>query len=290
MNIAMKRAVRPICLLWLAGCLGDPGAHVDRAQELAFQRQAAKALKEYEEALSLLAKKDPQKVRALLVPSLKGAGDLCYLELKQYPKAVDYYRALVQHFPDATESLDARVNLSEIFRSAGDRRSAVAELSAIVQDFPNGPEVDRYQYQAAKEYFELRDYDQVMLEAQILEKRFPSSSYLPAVQMLAAAALALQGQREKAIEAYERVAQRWPESDLAPRARFEAAKVWVDLGREDRALDMLVEVLKTHPDPKGVQAEIARLRKRLGLRRLTPEKTDRATVWPEFFGRLGRHP
>jgi tetratricopeptide (TPR) repeat protein len=142
----MKHAAASLSgLLLLSACIGDPSTHVERARELAFQREPTEALQEYEEALSLLAKKDPQKVRSLLIPSLKGAGDLCYLELKQYQKAVDYYHALVQHFPDAIETLDAHVNLADLFRTAGDKRAAVAELSALVQAFPNGPDVDRFQ-------------------------------------------------------------------------------------------------------------------------------------------------
>jgi len=91
----------------LAGCLGDPAAHLERARQLSFQRQPAEALAQYEESLSLLSKKDPQRVRELLVPALKGAGDLCYLELRKFPKAVEYYRQLANHFPGTAPTATA---------------------------------------------------------------------------------------------------------------------------------------------------------------------------------------
>ena len=278
-----------LALALLSACLGDPRGHLDRARELAFQRQPAEALREYEEVLSLVAKKDPQRVRALLVPALKGAGDLCYLELKQPQRAVEFYKSLNHHFPDAKEALEAHANLADLFRSLGDRRAAVAELTAIVQGFQDGPDLDLYQYQATKDYFDLKDYDQVQLEARFLQSRWPKSEYAVEAQMLVAAALSLQGQKEKSIEAYEQIGRGWPQSDLAPRARFEEAKVWSELGMEERAVEVLVEALKTHPDPRGVKAEIARLRKRLATRRVRGA-TDRAVVWPEFYGGVPPEP
>ncbi len=264
--------------LLLSACLGDPAAHLDKARDLAFQRRPAEALAEYEEVLSLLAKKDPHKVRAQMVPALKGAGDLCYLEMRQLPRAVEFYRALANRYPEAPETLDARASLAEILRGTGDRRGAVAELSALVQAFPQGAEVDRYQYLAAKDYFELGDYDQAILESRVLLTRYPDSPYADDAQMLIGASLGMQSQREKAIQAYEEVARRWPASDMAPRARYEQAKILEEMGQEEKAVDVLVEALKTHPDPKGVQMEIARLKKRLALHRL-PDKIDPAQIW-----------
>ena len=218
MTLARQLATALSSALLLASCLGDPAAHLEQARALTFQRQPEEALRQYEEVLSLLSKKDPRKVRELLVPALKGAGDLCFLELKKYPKAIEHYRSLANHFPDAQETLEARSALSDIYRALGDRRAAVAELTALVQAFPKGPDVDRYHYQAIKDYFELAEYDQVQVEARVLQERYPQSPYAAESQMLVAESLVLQGKRPSAVEAYQRVARRWPGSELVPRA------------------------------------------------------------------------
>lgn len=271
--------------LTLAGCVGDPAAHLERARELSFQRQPEKALLQYEEVLSLLAKKDPQKVRAFLLPALKGAGDVCFLELKRFPRAIEHYRSLVNHFPDADEALEARATLSEIYRALGERRAAVAELTALVQSFPKGPDADRYQYQAISGYFELGDFDQVLLEARVLQTRYPESRWAIEAQLLAAEALAAQGQKKRSIEAYDQLLRRWPDDALAPVARVEQARVYSELGEDAKAVEVLVEALKAHPNPMGIQAEIARLRRRMGVRRM-PDKFDHSAAWPEFHGLL----
>lgn len=273
-------AIAALAAACLTACLGDPKAHLEKARDLSFQRQPSDALREYEEVLSLLGNKDPRRVRSILIPALKGAGDLCYLEVKNYPKAVEYYRALASKYPSAPETLDARANLSDIYRLLGDRRSAVAELAAIVQGFPDSPEIDHYQYLTAKDYFDLGDYDQAIMEARLLQDRYPKSQHLGDAQMLIGAALLLQGQREKAVETYQRVAKRWPGTEMVARAQVEQAKVLVDMEQEDRAIELLVKALETHPDPKGVQMEIARLRKRIASRRVPDGKRE---SFPEWF-------
>ena len=137
-----------------AGCLSNPAAHLERARELTFEHKPKEAIAEYDEALSILAKKDGEAVKAQRIQALKAAGDLCYLELKKYEKAAEYYRALADRYPEAEETLEARASLADIFRTRfRDRRAAVAELAAIVQTFPRSPEVDRFQYLAARDYF-----------------------------------------------------------------------------------------------------------------------------------------
>jgi TolA-binding protein len=286
----MRRQTPPLLVLLLAlsACPADPARHLEKARELSFQRQPEEALREYEEVLSLLAKKDGSKARALLVPALKGAGDLCYLELKKVQRAVELYQTLVRRFPDVPEALDARANLADILRSAGDRRGAVAELSSIVQSFPDAPEVDRYLYAAAKDYFDLGDYNQAIVEARALQRRYPESIHVADSQMLIATALSLQGDPEKAIEAYSELIDRWPDSELASRARFEQAKVLAELEREQEAVEVLVEALRTHPSPKTIQLEIARMRKRLAVRRL-PEKPAQSAFWPAQRLNAGGH-
>lgn len=269
--------------LLCAGCVGDPSAHLERARQYAFQRQPADALLQYEEVLSLLSKKDPRKVAALLVPALKGAGDLCYLELRMYPRAIEYYRQLANHFPDAPETLEARAALSDLYRTHGDRRAAVAELTALIQSFPDGPDVDRFRYMAVQDYFELADYDQVLIEARSLQEHFPRSPYAVQAQLMVAESLALQGQRPRSIQAYDALLERWPDDPLAPQARVEQAKVLYEDGRTERAVEVLVEALKTHPNPKAVQLEIARLRKKLAQSR-KPDQFHHADAWPEFHG------
>lgn len=277
------RAVLVASCALLASCVGDPSAHLERARELTFRRQPAEALTQYEEALSLLAKKDPQRVRAILAPALKGAGDLCYLELRRYPRAIEYYRLLANHFPDAQETFQARAALADIYRMHGERRAAVAELTALVQSFPDAPEVDRLHYQAIKDYFELADYDQVVVETRSLLERYPDSPYGVEAQLMVAEALTLQGQRPRAIEAFEALLRRWPDHALTAQARVEQARVLAESGQDERAVQVLVEALRTHPNPKAVQAEIARMRKKLALRRV-PDKIDHASAWPEFHG------
>ena len=119
-----------------------------------------------------------------------------------------------------------------------------------------------------------------MVETQLLQDRYPNSPYADDSQMLIAAAYAFQGQREKAVEAYELLVKRWPDGDLAPRALVEEAKLFSDAGEHEKAIEVLVRALKAHPDPKTLQSEIARLRKKLAQLR-GPSHIPGAAIWTE---------
>ncbi len=291
---ASRSAARPslallaCAALWLTGCPADPAEHFENAQQLTYQRLHKDALAEYVEVLSLVAKKDSDRARELRVKSLKAAGDICYLELRDPSRAVEYYRSLVSRYPEDPRSLEARANLAEIYRSLGDLRASVAELAAIVQAFPNHEETHRYQYLAAKDYFELRDWDQVVVEVNVLAERFPDSEYLDDAQLLVASSWVLQGDRQKALAAYDRFLERWPEGELAPRAMFEQARLYAENEQLEKSVDLLMRALQTHPTPKLVQAEIARIRRRIATLRIPP-KVDPSKVWDHGARRASSH-
>ncbi len=283
---ARWRAVLICCGLTLAvgtGCLRDPRSHLDHARRLAYEKRYTAALAEYEEVLSIAAKKQPTQVRSLLLPALLGAGDLCHLELGETTKAIDYYRELLALFPDSNEALPARSSLANIYRSLGEKRSAVAQLVALVQSFPSDKEADSFQYQIAKDYFDLRDYDQAIIEAKMLQERYRQSVFADDSQMLIASALLQLGRNEQAAEAFAAVARGWPESEAVPSALCEEARIIAELGQEERAVTILIEALATHPNPQSVQGQISRLRQRIALRR-TAKLASSAAAFPEWHG------
>jgi TolA-binding protein len=268
----------------LSSCVESPAVHLEKAQALTYQRKPTEALRAYDEVLSLLARKEGGRAVEQRVTALLAAGDLCYLELKQYARAAEYYRSLVDRHPQAPEALKAREHRSEIFRTHfHDRRAAVAELSAIVQTFPKHPGVDRFQYRAAKDYFDLGDFNQAIVESRVLHGRYPNSPFGDDAHLLIAESFAFLGQREKALEGHAALARGWPSSDLLARSNFEAAKLHSEAGAYEPAIEALVESLKTHPDPKAVQHEIGRLRKRLASLR-APEKVGWEAIWAEHPG------
>lgn len=263
----------------LFGCQQSAARLVDEAKNYDFAKQPEKALAAYQRALLALGRDESDSARSLRARCYRGAGDICYLDLHDYLRAVEFYRKLTEAYPEAPEVFQARANLYDILRShGGDRRTALAELASLVQSFPNHPDVDRYQFLAAEDYFDLADYQQARIEAKALLDRFPESAFGPEAQNLVASAFAFENRRTDAVNAYLALIARWPNHPLVPRARLEIGKLYADGGDLDRAQEIMLLALKDHPDPRAVQSELARLRRRIARTR-PADATDHDAVW-----------
>ncbi len=261
------------------GCRSSAARLVQEAQNLAFAQQPVAAVTAYEKAIFALGRDESDSARALRAKALRGAGDLCYLELHQYVRAVEFYRKLAEAYPEALETFEARSNLYEILRThLRDRRAALAELASLVQSFPRHPQVDRYQYQAAKEYFDLGDAQQARIEARALLEHYPESAFAPEAQYLIGSAYSFENRRNDSINAYLALAARWPTHPNVPRARLAIGKMYAEGGDFDRAQEIMLLALRDHPDPRAVQTELSRLRRRIALTR-PADIHDHDAVW-----------
>lgn len=256
------RACALLALL-LAGCRDDATAHLARAKDHAFEKNAQGALGEYAAANQLLERDRSAEALVLRARALKGAGDIYYLQLRDIPRAVEVYRLLVQQCPEAPESLEARIILADVLRQHfRDLRGAITELTAALERNP--PQSAELKYKVAKLYFELGDYRQVELEVSELVTRYETSPYVDDAAFLRGQAIAMiDGRRADAAKAFEDLVRRHGASELAPYALYELGKLEHESGRNARAIELWVQALGAHPDPSLVQSAIARARRQI---------------------------
>jgi tetratricopeptide (TPR) repeat protein len=195
--------------------------------------------------------------------------------------AVDAYRRLIEGYPDAPETFQARVHLAEMLRDRmGDLPGAIAQFKALAIAYPGRSGADDFQYQAVEGYFVLRDYAQARTEARALLDRFPDSPRAPQARFLQASSYEMEGRRAEAAAAFQELIDRAPASEAAPRARLALARLLEQGGDNVQALALLIASLKDDPEPKVLQAEIARLQNKMAA--------DRALSHTDPFG--GDHP
>lgn len=236
---------------------------LERARDAVYAHHPNEALKFYHSALEQLEKDESAEAQVYRARALRGAGDIYYLELKDYRRAVEAYRELVQLCPEAPETLGARVYLAELLRlQFHDMRGAIAALNdALARNPPQSAELA---YQVAKLYFEIGDYAQCELEAQKVTQKYETSAFVDDALMLKAQAIAMmEGRRADALRAFQEVVDRFPDSELQPHALFEVGKLKADSGDTEGAIETWVQCLKRHPEPQVVQTVIARVRKQM---------------------------
>lgn len=266
----MKRLLAVIALAALGACRKDDApAHLERARTALFEQKPEVALSEYKLALDRLERDKSPEVLVYRARALRGAADTYYLQLRDYPHALQVYRELIAVCPEAPETLEGRVHLAALLRNEfRDLRGAIAELTAALARNP--PQSAELAYQVAEMYFELQDYEQCEIEARGVAQKFETSAFVDDAMFLRAQALSMMdGRKLDAQRALMDLIDRFPESELKPHALFELGRLKADAGEPERAIELWVEALKRHPDPAIVQSNITRVRAR--LRATTPK-------------------
>jgi tetratricopeptide (TPR) repeat protein len=265
----MRSAAQALLLLPLAlcaACWTDAPRRLARAKEALFDKDPPRALKEYRLAVDALESDNSPEAAVLRARALKGAADVYYLEQRDYAKAVDAYRELIRVCPEAPETIEGRLLLADILADRfHDIRGSINEITASLQRNP--PQSAELEYKVAKLYFQLGDYPQSELEAQNVIKKYETSAFVDDAVFLLGQAFAMEGKRPEAMHAFQDLIERFPESELQPHALFEMAKLTADMDEDEKAIELYVQALKRHPDPKLVQSNIGRLRKRIASTR-----------------------
>ncbi len=266
----MRRLALITVLLLGAGCKkADAPEHLEKAKTALFVRNADLALLEFKAALDLLERDTSPQAQVYRARALRGAADTYFFELRDYKKATQVYRELIQLCPEAPETLDGRIHLATLLRREfHDLRGAIAELTAALARNP--PQSAELAYQVATLYFELQDYEQCEIEASAVARKYETSVFVDDALFLRGQALSMMdGRKLEAQRAFMDLVDRFPDSELKPHALFELGRLKNDQGENERAIELWVEALKTHPDPRVVQGSIARVRSR--LRATTPD-------------------
>src|SRR5947207_1235085 len=105
------------CLL-LTGC-GRHGALLDQAQAAWDSGDYASAVARYEEFL----KDNPRHEQAAVVRFQ--VGNIYYLNLRQYDRAIQHYIHLLEDFPHAPQAVLTTQRLAECYVALGTRREAI---------------------------------------------------------------------------------------------------------------------------------------------------------------------
>jgi TolA-binding protein len=257
-----------LSLLALAACPTSAPGLLERADELEARQQYTKAQQRYRDALRRLGDDESQGSRALRARALAHLADLCYLDLRDLRCATDAYRRLIEGYPEAPETFQARTHFAEMLRDrVGDLPGAIAQFKALAQAYPDRAGADDFQYQAAQGYFVLRDYPQARAEVRTLLERFPKSPKTDQARFLLVSCYELEGARTEAEEALRELIAASPKGELAPKARIELAKLFERDGHTGDAMTLLATPGGGPSDMQEARREIQRLKREIASAR-----------------------
>jgi len=253
------------CLLLLSSCR-TKGALLDQAQAAWDSGDYPAAAARYEEFL----KDNPRSEQA--ADARFQAGNVYFLNLRQYERATQHYIHLIEDFPKSPHVYQARQRLAESYVAMGKPREAIREYETLLIAFPDTPDRRRLRLNIADLYYDQNDLGQALAEYEKVTRGAAYDDLSERALLRLGGIRYLRDEFEDSIPAYQAVAERTRDSQIRRQARFGLADCFERTFQYDEAVKVLEG---TEPDPKSPDAipkRIASVREQQRQRNLTPSE------------------
>jgi tetratricopeptide (TPR) repeat protein len=180
--------------------------------------------------------------------------------LKQYELAIQHYIHLIEDFPQAPESPQARLRLAESYAAAKKPREAIMEYETFLLAAPDFADKRRLRLNVADLYYDLNELGQALAEYQKVINDASYDELAERAQMRIGGIHLLRNEFDDAITAYQIVAQQTRDATLRRMARYGLADSYQRTYKYDAAVKIL-EGTETDPQtPNYLQQRITAVR------------------------------
>jgi tetratricopeptide (TPR) repeat protein len=195
-------------------------------------------------------------------------GGVCLYELKDYPKAIFFFRHIVRHSQKPLEVRWAQQKLAEIFyEKLNDYNQSVVEYQRLLQANPSKEEAADFQLRLAKSYFYLANFDQAIAETQEYLGHGPAPAKEFEFLMLKADSLLAQKRVDEALTTYDQIEKQFGEKRDISEVKLNKSLAFEEKSDWDRAVSELESIKNTYPHPDVLDLKIQSI-----LRRKTRKK------------------
>jgi len=218
------------------------------------------AVKEYTRALST-------KNNATLEMALYKLGFIYETHLKDYPKAINFYKQLIHRRPNTQRLFEAQKRIATIEMDfLGEYEKAVESWTALLSHFGKNPEVDFFQFQLAKAYLKAKKIEQARVEFTKLAKDYPQSKYRTRSELEFAKSFYVENDYQRAEEEIKTFLKNYPHEIEATEAKFYLAHVFEENDDLKGAVKIYQDLLHSYPDQNLIRFKLNRIEKRIQLR------------------------
>lgn len=247
------------CLSLLAGCDKSGEEAYKKAEELWNAGKYNEAVAQYE----AVSKKGTGH---LVADSLYQTGNIYYLNLRDYRKAIEAYKRLVEISPGSPFSPDAQRKIADIYKDKfGDLKGAIAEYQHFTKVFPK--EADKAMYQMAQCYLLLKEFGKAREQYEAILKDAPDIDYKDEVYYQIANSYYLEGRTGGAKKGFEEFLGKFPESRFVPDARLGIALAYEEEGNLAEALSRLTQLKGVYHNQRALELRITGIRERISAKK-----------------------
>jgi tetratricopeptide (TPR) repeat protein len=195
-------------------------------------------------------------------------GGIWLYELKDYPRAIFFFRHIVRHSQKPVEVKWAQQKLAELYyEKLSDYTQAVVEYQRLIQANPSREEAAEYKLKLGRSYFYLANFDQAISEAQEFLANNTGVRKKFEFLMLKADSLLAEKKTDDAIEAYKIIEKEFGQSNDLSDVKLNMSLAYEEKKDWDNAVRELEEIKSTYPHPDVLDLKIQSIQRRKARKR-----------------------
>lgn len=247
-------------LIGLGGCnLSSQKIEFEKAQKAAASNEHRQALEHYGNVVQRHVKTD------LALQAAQEAGRIAYYELKDYEKAVGYYKHVVIYSTDPNARLEAQKLIAEInFENLQNYPQAVTEFNRLLELPHQKAEGLRYRMAVARSYFYMNNFFQALVEAEgILARDYEPKDHFDAAELKANVLLQTK-KYDESIAFITELLQKYPEQSKERQLGLLLTVCYEEKKDFAKAIESLESIKDSYPNKEFIEARIKNLKERQG--------------------------
>jgi tetratricopeptide (TPR) repeat protein len=242
----------------LVGCTFSSQKHdIQNAEKLMSEGQG-------DQALALLDKAMRGPDASLALEAARRGARLAQIDLKNYQKAVEYYRFLIVSSDSDELRRFAEKNIAQIyFENLLYYDRAIIEYEKLLRLSFSPPEHYQFRLNIAKSHHQLGNLEQALAELKTLEKEKVTEADIYDLEVFKGNVLITQKKQHEAAALFAGLIKKFPERAQKDNLALTLAVCYEELSDYRQAIGTLESMKKDYPHPEFLVARIARLKGRL---------------------------
>lgn len=260
-HLTVLVAAAGLCLaIFCSGCtLSAQKIEFEKAEKASKSGEFKSSLAHYDNVVKRYVKTD------LALKAAKEAARISYYELKDYAKALEYFKHIVIYSPNGDERLEAQKRIAEVnFENTQNYKQAVIEFNRLLELPHTNAEGLAYRLSIARSYFYLNNFFQALVEADgILARDYDARGQFNALELKAN--ILLQTKKyDEAIAVLKEILAKFPEESKERQIGLVLAVCYEEKKDFAKAIETLESIKDTYPNKEFVEARIRSLKERQG--------------------------
>ena len=244
-------------ILLLNGCTSQEKADYADAQKAIDQGHFRIAVSHLEKVIKR------NSGSSLTLDAAREAARIAFYEIKDYNKAIEYFKFIVLHSPEPTERLQAQKQVASIyFDNLQDYNSAVVEFSKLIEMPHNDLEDAQYRLSLARAYYYMGNYAQSLSEIEALLTKKSDENISFGGQLLKGNILVAQKQFSKAVDVFKTIIDTYPDKAVKENVGLILAICYEENNDYKSALKVLETYRGKYSPPEYIELRIKRIQER----------------------------